>query len=50
MKKYQLSESLINEIANYLAVKPYHEVVNLLNSLQKELKENTELVGINKEE
>jgi len=33
MRKFEIKEELLNEIAKYLATKPWAEVVDLMNSI-----------------
>jgi hypothetical protein len=39
MKKFELSENIINGVLTYLATKPYQEVFQLIEALQKDAKE-----------
>lgn len=40
MKKYELSEKLLNDILNYLAKKPFNEVAGIIFEINKEIKSN----------
>lgn len=46
--KYKVSSTVLQELINYLANKPYLEVVNLIQSLQKDavvINEESEKAG-----
>lgn len=43
MKEYKLSESIVNQILNYLKDKPFVEVAGLINSLVNELNNSQEI-------
>lgn len=46
MEKITLSTQTVQQILNYLAMQPYNEVVNLINSIQSDIqssKEDTKL-------
>lgn len=46
METITLSTQTVQQILNYLAVRPYNEVVNLINSIQSDIqssKEDTKL-------
>ena len=36
--KYEIEEELINKIANYLVTKPYKEVAQILDEINKNIK------------
>lgn len=48
--KYKVSSAVLQELINYLANKPYIEVVNLIQSLQKDAAVITEEIEQKKEE
>lgn len=39
MDKHQISAGLLNALVNYLGTRPYQEVFQLIDALQKEVKE-----------
>ena len=41
MEKLNLSIQLVNQIMGYLGTRPYHEVFQLVDALQKEAQANT---------
>ena len=41
MEKLNLSIQLVNQIMGYLGTRPYHEVFQLVDALQKESQANT---------
>ncbi len=45
--KYQISDVLIQNIVNYLATKPYGEVVTLINALSTEISQNSDINNSN---
>ena len=38
MKKFKMSENIINAILDYLSTKPFKEVVQLINAIQEDAK------------
>lgn len=42
MKEFTIKEQTINYVINYLATKPYNEVYQLIDLIQKDIKEPKE--------